>query len=270
MLAFALLWSGSALPDPQFGEVVRLDHGSLVSRWGGIFRETGEAGAELKSGRAMMAEGAALIALSAGGTLRARPGARWQAQAVDRIALERGCVYFDFSQGPHGRPFSIETVAGTIEHTGTQFEVAVADATIRIRVREGTVRLRRPAGSEIARAGVELVASKRGAVVRRPILTYGDDWAWVEALAPDLDIEDRSLLEALRWFARETGRDLHFMNPSIQEIATRTRLHGTIEGLAPVEAMNAVLSTTSMRGELRSGEIQISSEAWAAGFAHRP
>ena len=42
----------------------------------------------------------------------------------------------------------------------------------------------------------------------RSIDTTGASWAWVETLAPEVDIEDRPLEEFLDWVARETGRKL--------------------------------------------------------------
>jgi hypothetical protein len=96
-------------------------------------------------------------------------------------------------------------------------------------------------------------------VTHRPVSTTGREWAWAETLAPDIDIEDRPLREFLEWFARETGRKLELVNDGVREQADHIRMHGDVRGLSAVEALTAVMASTTLRFELRDGLIRVSS-----------
>lgn len=49
------------------------------------------------------------------------------------------------------------------------------------------------------------------------------------------------------WVARETGRKVVYQSPAAQSAAGELRLRGSIAGLDPDTALNAVLSTTQLR-----------------------
>jgi hypothetical protein len=151
------------------------------------------------------------------------------------------------------------TRAGTIEHVGTEFEVLSSKQAVRLRVREGRVRLHNRAEEVVAEAGTELVATETGVVSRRPISTYGRDWLWVAALAPDYEIEGRPLLGFLEWASRELGRPLKFSDEHAREVAERTILHGSVRGREPLDALASVLATTSLSYEIRGETIWIQS-----------
>jgi ferric-dicitrate binding protein FerR (iron transport regulator) len=57
---------------------------------------------------------------------------------------------------------SVMTRVGIIEHVGTEFEVVSTDQTVRIRVREGLIRLLGSVGAVTAPAGTELLARAGG------------------------------------------------------------------------------------------------------------
>ncbi len=80
--------------------------------------------------------------------------------------------------------------------------------------------------------------------------THGKDWEWVESIAPPYQIENRLLSDFLQWVARETGRHIRFQDDNAKRLASQTRLHGSIEGLRPLEALDQVLSATSLRSEV--------------------
>jgi hypothetical protein len=78
-------------------------------------------------------------------------------------------------------------------------------------------------------------------------------------MAPDVVIENRPLLEFLRWFARETGRTLEMDEPSRQQ-ALSILMHGSVQGLTVTEALSVVMATTpSLKYELPEGVIRVSS-----------
>jgi ferric-dicitrate binding protein FerR (iron transport regulator) len=200
------------------------------------------------------------VALEGGGTLRIAHGSVVEAHNVNEIELREGLIYVDLPPGLN-RPaaFVVRTSLGSIEHVGTQFEVATVDHTVRIRVREGKVRLRREKEWEVASAGTEMIVPQSGPVIRQALLTHGNQWSWVEALAPDYEIEDEQLVDFLQWAARETGRELDIADGHAREVAEQTRLHGTVDGLDPLEAVGRVISTTTLRYDLHEGAIRVSS-----------
>jgi ferric-dicitrate binding protein FerR (iron transport regulator) len=160
---------------------------------------------------------------------------------------------------PRASAFVVRTPLGLVEHLGTQFDVATVDHQIRIRVREGEVRLRRGSDAETVAAGMELLVSKTGPPSLHSISTHDSQWSWIEALQPDYDIENRQLLDFLQWTARETGRKLSFGDDRARDVAERTRLHGSVRGLPPAKALEMVLATTSLRYEFADDLIRVSS-----------
>jgi hypothetical protein len=165
-------------------------------------------------------------------------------------------MYVDFPPGA-SNPLRITTVVGEIEHTGTAFEVMSNDHSVRIRVREGRIRFVEANATLSAVAGTELLAVPGASVAQRPVDTYGRDWQWIAALAPDYDIEGHPLIDFLQWASRELGRKLNFSDTHARQIAEQTILHGSVRGQLPVDALGNVLSTTSLAYEIRGDAIWV-------------
>ena len=242
---------------PRLGRVVRIERGSLQTATNFLRRHDLGVGADVPSQEAITSLGSSLIALESGGRLRVAPGTSLEGVSATEIVLRSGRVYLDFPQGA-GR-FVLRTSAGTFEHIGTRFEAVVSDGETRIRVREGSVRVNTAAAAQLVRGGTEVVISNGGAVTRRALQTYGPDWAWVESIAPDFEIENRELADFLTWVARETGRRVEFADDRAREVAGHTLMHGSVHGLAPLTALQQVLSTTSLRYEVHDDVIRVSS-----------
>jgi hypothetical protein len=216
-----------------------------------------QVGARLHVGQRWEARDLTLLALASGGMIRALPGTSIQATGDNEIVLGAGRVYLDFPPG--SKPFVLHTPGGIVEHVGTQFEVFATEGDVRIRVREGSVRVHTLHGMQTVEMGAELFVPGTGPVVRHSVPTYGPDWEWVEAISPRYEIENRPLSEFLAWVARETGRRVDFADARAKEVALHTRLHGSVEGLKPLEALDRVLSTTTLRFEVDGGTIRVSS-----------
>jgi len=261
--ALAMLMAGGALllhPAPQAslfaGRIERID-GTLSVRAGAFRSHAGAAGESLHTGERWVAVGGALITLASGGTLRMAPGTSIEVTRPNQMTLHAGRAYFDFAPGSGA--FTLDTPLGSVEHLGTQFEAALVKPDVRVRVREGTVRIFGSSSTVTAEKGTELSIPPTGAIVRRPIPTYGPDWAWVDALAPDYDIENKPLIDFLSWVGRETGRRVDFADEHVRAVARETLLHGSVQGLKPLDALDRVLSTTSLRFELQGDAIRVSS-----------
>jgi ferric-dicitrate binding protein FerR (iron transport regulator) len=245
-------------PSPVVGSIVRIDSGVVDASMQWPFYRALHVGGTLHVGEKLTAGGAALVRLDRGGTFRVASGTRFDVTQPNELRLDSGRIYFDFPLGVHG--FVVRSAVGTVEHLGTQFEVALVDEGMRVRVREGAVRVHSASGTELADAGTEiLVQHATPPVVRQPVPSYGPNWAWVDSIAPDFDIEDRPLADFLTWVGRETGRRIDFGDERARELALRTRLHGSVHGLEPMQALDRVLSTTTLRFEIHDDTIRVSS-----------
>jgi ferric-dicitrate binding protein FerR (iron transport regulator) len=232
------------------GDGLQIHNGLFSTRVGGT-------GAQLHAGERWAATGATVIDLAGGGQMRLARDTVIDASEGNHFSLRAGRAYLDFpSRAAH---FVLHTARGYVEHLGTQFEVVSSGDDVRIRVREGSVQLHTPEGTEVTDAGNELFVPESGARERRRISTYGGEWGWDEAIAPRYDIEDRSVAEFLAWVARETGRHVDFVDDRSRDVAVQTRLHGSIRKLEPLEALTRVLETTSLRAELHADAIRVTS-----------
>jgi ferric-dicitrate binding protein FerR (iron transport regulator) len=242
---------------PVIGSIARIENGAMQAKSGWLVHHALAIGSSLHAGESCEVSGTALVSLAHGGTFRVAPGSTFEINAPDELFLRAGRVYFDFPAGGHA--FLLRAAAGTVEHLGTQFEVALMDGGMRVRVREGAVRVRAGSNVERAEAGAEVLVQQSGTILRHSAPTYGPDWAWVETLATDFDIENRPLADFLMWVARETGHRIEFADDRARELAESTRLHGSVHGLLPLEALDRVLSTTTLRSEVHGDTIRVSS-----------
>jgi ferric-dicitrate binding protein FerR (iron transport regulator) len=242
--------------------------GSLADARGGTLEVAGRfighrtvaGGNAIRVGDAFTARAAALILLTQGGTLRVAAGSVIVVAAASKLQLERGTLYVDKPVGlPTAARLRVATRAGLVEHVGTEFEVFSDDQIVRIRVREGEVRFSGALGVQLAAVGTQLVATSDGQVTRQAIPTYGRDWQWTAALAPEFAVEGRSLEDYLQWISRELGRPIVFADARARERAQRTILHGAIHSPATLDALDEILSSTSLSYELADGVIRVHS-----------
>ena len=242
----------------EFGQVVRADAGGLEDRSGLFGRPLLGVSAKLYVGQTIKARGPALIVVGDGGSIRVASGSLFELRDQRTVQLRYGQMYVEFPPGVAGAAgLVVATSAGTVEHLGTQFEVATLDRNIRVRVREGQVRFVGATVPVIAGAGTELDIGSSGGVARKVIETHGRDWAWAESLAPDFVLDGRHLVDFLHWVARETGRQIDFADERARQVAESTVLHGSVRGMTPLEALTSVVSTTSLRFQLQDHSIRV-------------
>jgi hypothetical protein len=217
-------------------------------------------GSSLRAGETLEVRGDSLVTLAGGGNLRVARASVIEVIDANAVKLERGEIYVDIPPGARGNEkFIVVTSAGEFRHVGTQFAVAIVNGLTRLRVREGSVQWHATAGDSTVNAGTEIVIDRNRTVTRRPIATAGRDWAWAETMAPDIEIENRPLGEFLEWFARETGRKLVMADDAVRKQTTIIRMHGNVRGLTAMEALSAVMASTTLRFELPEGVIRVSS-----------
>lgn len=218
------------------------------------------AGSRLRS----RAHSKAGLLLAGGTSLRLAADTEIEIEAVDSIVLRGGTVYVD-TDGGSG--LVIVTARATARDVGTQFEVTTQGDELRLRVRDGRVRLSSGEMATEGRAGEVIEITGSGPWQRGRMAANDPHWQWVEAVAPAPEIDGKPLRVLLDWVARETGRPLRFASPGVEQLAAATRLHGTVRHMAPMDALSATLATTDLGFSLLAdGTILIDSRvADAAG-----
>jgi ferric-dicitrate binding protein FerR (iron transport regulator) len=178
--------------------------------------------------------------------------------AKNEFRLESGRVYADtgyFMYRDGG--LIIDTAMGSVTDVGTQFAVQVAAGLLDVAVREGRVDVSHGANEYVAVAGERLRLAGSGDPIVEAVEPHDPYWNWTTALAPVFDIENKSLLDFLRWAARETGRELVFEDNELRMSAMRTDLHGSVADFEPLEALESVLATTNFRYRILADRIVI-------------
>jgi ferric-dicitrate binding protein FerR (iron transport regulator) len=210
------------------------------------------AGTSLSSGAILETGGGERLALRlpSGHSLRLDAGSRARLVSGGVVDLLGGALYLDSGDrsGPAGgRPaVDIRTPAGTVHEIGTQFEVRLLDAAVRVRVREGAVAIRRRAGGTEVREGRELVLDPGGSAREGPLLDPEAAWRWAGEAAPMMAIDGRTLGEFLAWYARERGLSIRYADADLAASVPAIRLSGSIEGMRLDEALSSVLSVSGL------------------------
>jgi len=239
---------------PPAAIAARVEVGSATARTGEAVRS----GSELKtSGADRLA-----IRLAAGHSVRLDVDTRVQVLSPRAVALYEGAVYVDSGgpdplHAPGGGSIEIRTPAGEVHEMGTQFEVRIIDAAVRVRVREGTVSMDLPTGGLEVQAGRELEVDAAGRAHRGDVPTSGAHWEWIGAVAPMMEIEGRTLREFLDWFGRERGVEIRFAGAEPAASASNIRLNGSIDGMTLDQALESVLLTCRMGHRIDGNAILV-------------
>ena len=176
----------------------------------------------------------------------------------DNFTLLSGQVYADSGQQIYrDRHITIHTATGSVTDIGTQFAVRFDDDEFEVAVREGEVDIAAGQKTHTALAGDRLVLKADEEVVVDEISANDDSWEWAIALAPGFDSNDKSVLDFLKWAARETGKDLVFANNEARMAAMKAKLSGSVSDFAPHEATVAILSATTFDYQIDDHQITI-------------
>jgi ferric-dicitrate binding protein FerR (iron transport regulator) len=211
------------------------------------------------------AGGRAALVLAGGLSLRLNNGTALTFRSPEQAAVEHGAVYVDAGLSGERRafePFELVTRFGSVSHVGTQYEVNVDDADLRVRVREGSVTIERGGRRIVGESGEQLTLPESGSPVRKAIATHGESWAWIDGLAAVEARDPYPVLSLLQWISRQTGRRLEFESPAVEARARALTLHG-VEGLTPEEALDVVRATTALGCSARGDALRVT----AAGEA---
>ena len=206
-------------------------------------------------------EGLSLL-LARSESLRIDANTEIRIDAADQFTLLSGRVYADTGQFVYrDGGLIINTDFGTVTDVGTQFAVTANMASLEVAVREGRVDVRNQTQEVAARMGERLTMAAGEAAIISSLDTHDEYWHWVSKLSPMIDLANKSLLDFLKWAARETGRELQFESNELRMLAMRTDVRGSVEGLTPDEALAAILATTTVSYRLDDGRIIVTSRA---------
>ncbi len=273
-LAIGRWWMGGEAPlaaDPiATADAVRGSAWVEPGPGGGATRFELAAGERLLPGTALATAGGGsagrvALRLAGGQAVRLDSDSRLRLVSSARLELDSGAVYVD-SGAPStgGGALEVVTALGRVLEVGTQFEVRVgggADGALRVRVREGAVSVVVGSGSHPVVAGEELRLSRDGTVARATVEPHGPAWAWTLAAAPGLDIEGLALSAFLEWASRETGWRVRYADEALAGSLAAIRLHGTIEGLRPDEAVGVVLAGAGFDHRVEEGMLLVTRPA---------
>jgi ferric-dicitrate binding protein FerR (iron transport regulator) len=253
-------------PGPEIADVQTVNGSVVVTSIGANPRVLNQPAPRIRSGdRIETADGGRAALATAGGlSVRLDRATAAVFASADHLVLERGAVYVDSGPGASNAALQIETPLGVVRHTGTQFEVRVDAAEVRVGVREGSVAVDAPGGRVTSRAGEALVLSRGRAPERLAIAASGPEWDWVVGLAQPFQLEGATAQGFLQWVSREQGWRLEFEDASLRARVAGIVLHGSIDSLTPEEALAAVLPTCGLTSR-RDGDrliVSAGSRSW--------
>jgi ferric-dicitrate binding protein FerR (iron transport regulator) len=202
------------------------------------------------------AEQGVRIQMASGTHLRIAPHSRVRFQDRERLALDRGALYFDGKE--HEAALAVTTPFGTVQHMGTRYLMQLLPSSLVVSVRDGSVRV--DAGDRKISIDAHQQASidRDGRAQREQLSSAADMWGWVDALAAPIVIENLPLDRFLEWAARETGREVVYRDDNTRRAASETVLHGSIEHLTPRQAVETMLATTDFKQTARGERIEVS------------
>lgn len=266
--SLTLLWiqptrRPATLPPADVATVLRVDGAVRLASSPTAARPLAT-GDRLAAGETADTTGGGRLSLVLGGgiALRVKEGSRVAIEEPSKVRLERGTIYVDTgSAAPAVKRMEVATALGTVLNVGTRFEVGAGLGAVHIRVREGEVRVERagPAVRVIAAEAVTLHTDQR--VDRAPAPPFGPDWAWVESLAAPFVVEGATLETFLDWVSRELGVTWRYADRAAERHGDAVVLHGSIDGLTPREALDAILPTCGMSQRTIRGQLIVARTA---------
>ncbi len=201
--------------------------------------------------------GRAAFELVDGGSLRLDVATRVRLTSAGAIELDRGAVYIDTDGRAPDAAVEVRTQLGVARDIGTRFEVRRPDESLIVRVRGGRVVVDRGGAELVVTQGTGVTLGEDGSRSVDGVRADGPEWDWAQRIAPPFEIEGRTAASFLRWASRETGRSVRFADADVERLATGAVLHGSIEGLTPHQALDAVLPGCGLEAVRRPGVLVV-------------
>lgn len=221
--------------------------------------------AELTAGQILVTgpDSGAGIAWNNGGSLRIDEDTRVEFVSPDEIMLRSGRVYFDsqptslqagITQSSIAS-FAIRTDQGVVTHVGTQYMTGINGGALTITVREGEVNIENAYQQATAAAGQQVTVVGNNRPTYTNISRHGKAWLWVEQMAPEIDIDQRSAYEFIGWAGRESGLEIRYVSDAVERRAHDAKMTGTTANLEPQVALRTLLQTADLDAHIEDGWI---------------
>ena len=195
-----------------------------------------------------------------GGSLRLDQETEVRFISPSVVELIVGRIYFDSgstaAKRAGGSSFAVSTDIAIVRHVGTQFMIGVFDRVLTVSIREGAVSIEGSRYDGTATAGERVEIQTDGGYVIDAEPGFGNQWNWIEAIAPSMNLNGRTILEFLNWVSRESGRPLKFESASAKAIAASEELRGIVD-VEPTRALEIFLQTTDLEAETADDVISI-------------
>lgn len=201
-----------------------------------------------------------------GGSLRIDENTTVVFEAENQVYLQQGRIYFDSEANPSASQATITNVSdlqirtehGVMRHLGTQYMTSVDSDGLLVSVRDGVVSI---VGPVTARAP----AGKQFAITGSGDLSIDDtdgvtDWEWVEKSTPAINLDGRTVSQALEWVSRESGRSIQYVG-NAEFVASQSELRGLPDPmtLEPTHAMQVFMSLVDLNAR-KEGDVIVVSE----------
>jgi len=246
LLSFSASWLMSTPPQTTaFGEVAQVVNGVEYVGADGEWRDLGEQALRQSIDVRTGSAGSLRLHLHDGMDIRVGANSRLAMQAGGALTLHTGVIYVD-SNDQLGMVNALRVITpfGEAEDIGTQFAVRVARDGWQVQVRDGLVKMSDDGLQRQVDAGDRVVINLSNDVTVSQVASDDTSWAWIAAVSPEFLIEGASLQAYVDWLSRETGKTVVFSSARVSESARGTILHGSIDGLLPMESLSAVLAAT--------------------------
>lgn len=256
MLALVVIGLQFLEPGPQAaGTVLRASEGLRLSR-ADESRRTLHVGDVIPAGdRVMTGERPAALEIGAGVNVRLDADTHVIVTSGSHLVLETGRLYVDSGATLDG--LVIDTPFGAVRDVGTQFTVALGPGQLTVQVRDGLVKLEQASSVIAVAPGQRLQLDEGGEMRTERIAFSGDAWSWVEAVAPVLVAEGRSLHAFLEAVHRQTGLEVRYATAEVAREAARTMIGGRHPDLPPRQLLDVVMSATNFRHVMTESAIVI-------------
>jgi ferric-dicitrate binding protein FerR (iron transport regulator) len=246
LLSFGASWLLSTPAQTSaFGVVAqvinRVEYVDGDGEWRSLGEQALRQSIEVRTGSA----GSLRLRLNDGMDIRVGANSRLAMLAGGALTLHTGVIYVDSNdQLDVGNSLRVTTPFGEAEDIGTQFAVRVAPDGWQVQVRDGLVKMSDDGLQRQVNAGDRVVIDQRNDVTVSQVASDDTSWAWIAAVSPEFLIEGASLQAYVGWLSRETGKTVVFSSAQVSESARGTILHGSIDGLLPMESLSVVLAAT--------------------------
>ena len=196
-----------------------------------------------------------------GGSLRLDADTRLEFIDEQTVHLHRGRLYFDSQDEVGPFDFIVQTSQGSLTHIGTRYMAAADDEELVVTVRDGRVRIEGRVRDTTAGPGKRVELRDSESPITLDAAGYGDSWIWIEAVAPSISKDNRSVHDFLTWVTRETGYRLIYDDPATESLASAGRLSGRVQA-DPRTELRLTMLTTDLDYELdlQSGIVRVRSK----------